>query len=100
MHLFSVCDRYAIHQSISVTTYLSIGEKMGGETIFSVQQALDVIEHMPLEDQMTVIEVLQRRLLVQRRSEIARNAVTTRQAVHEGRARYGTVDDLKQDLNS
>ena len=25
---------------------------------FSVQQALDVIEHMPLEDQMTVIEVL------------------------------------------
>jgi hypothetical protein len=33
-------------------------KKMGAEQTFSVQQALDVIEHMPLEDQMTVIEVL------------------------------------------
>ena len=67
---------------------------------FSVQQALDVIEHMPLEDQMTVIQILQRRLLEQRRSEIARNATTTLQAVREGHARYGTVEDLKRDLNS
>jgi hypothetical protein len=37
-----------------------------GQT-FSVQQALDVIEHMPLEDQMTVIQVMQHRLLEQRR---------------------------------
>jgi len=43
---------------------------MDAEQTLSVQQALDVIEHMPLEDQMTVIEVLQRRLLAQRRSEL------------------------------
>jgi hypothetical protein len=76
------------------------GKNMGTEQIFSVQQALNVIEHMPLEDQMTVIEVLQRRLLEKRRSEIARNAATTLQAVREGRAQYGTVEDLKRDLDS
>lgn len=73
---------------------------MDAEQIFSVQQALDVIEHMPLEDQMTVIEVLQRRLLEQRRSEIARHARTTLQATREGHSRYGTLDDLKRDLDS
>ncbi len=73
---------------------------MGAEQTFSVQQALDVIEHMPLEDQMTVIEVLERRLLEQRRSEIARHATATLQAVREGHARYGAVEDLKRDLDS
>jgi len=72
---------------------------MDGEQILSVQQALDVIEQMPLEDQMTVIEVLQRRLLEQRRSEIARYATTTLQAVREGHARFGTVEELKRDLD-
>lgn len=62
---------------------------MGAEQTFSVQEVLDVIEHMPLEDQVTVIQVLQRRLLEQQRSEIARNATTTLQAVREGNARYG-----------
>lgn len=73
---------------------------MDAEQTFSVQQALDVMEHMPLEDQMTVIEVLERRLLEQRRSEIARNATTTLQAVRDGHARYGAVEDLKRDLDS
>ncbi len=73
---------------------------MDAEQTFSVQQALDVMEHMPLEDQMTAIEVLERRLLEQRRSEMARNATTTLQAVREGHARYGAVEDLKRDLDS
>ncbi len=73
---------------------------MDTEQTFSVQQALDVFEHMPLEDQMTVIEVLQRRLLEERRSEIARHATITLEAVREERARYGTVEDLRRDLDS
>jgi hypothetical protein len=75
-------------------------KNMDVEQPFSVQQALDAIENMPIEDQMTVIEVLQHRLLELRRAEIARNALITRQKVREGHTRYGTVDDLKQDLKS
>ncbi len=64
----------------------------------TVQQALDVIELLSLEDRLTVIEVLQRRWLDQRRVEIACNAATTLQAVQEKQARYGTLADLKHDL--
>ena len=64
------------------------------------QQALDMIEQLPTEDQVNLIEIIQRRLIEQRRVEIARNAHTTVQAFREGRARYGTVDDLRCDLLS
>jgi hypothetical protein len=53
---------------------------------------------LPLEDQETLIELLPRRLVGPRREEIARHAAATLQAVREGRARYGSVEDLKHDL--
>ena len=65
-----------------------------------MQEALDVIERMPIEDQLAVVEVLQHRLIEHRRSEIARNALLARQAVQENRACYGDIDDLKRDLSS
>jgi len=56
-----------------------------------LQRAVDVVEALPLEDQETLIELLQRRLAERRREEIARQAAATLQAVREGRARYGSV---------
>ncbi|WP_028324911.1 hypothetical protein [Desulfatirhabdium butyrativorans] len=66
----------------------------------TIQTAIDVVEALPLEDQQTVIELLQRRMVERRRAEIARNATATLQAVREGRARYGSVEDLKRDLSA
>ena len=66
--------------------------------VSGLQQALDVVERLPAEDQETLIELLQRRLLEQRRAQIARNAAATLQAVREGRSRYGSIEDLKSDL--
>jgi len=62
------------------------------------RQALDAIERFPADDQEALIEIIQRRLVEQRRAEIARNARATVQAFREGRARCGTVDDLRRDL--
>ena len=66
--------------------------------VSGLQQALDVVERLPTEDQETLIELLQRRLLEQRRAQIARNAAATLQAVREGRSRYGSIEDLKSYL--
>ena len=62
------------------------------------QQALDTIERLSANDQQALIEIVQRRLVEQRREEIARNASVTLQAFREGRASYGTVNDLQCDL--
>jgi len=63
-----------------------------------LQQALEVVDKLPPEDQETLIEVIQRRLIEQRRAEIARNAAATLGVVREGKAQYGSVEDLKRSL--
>ncbi|MBM4465189.1 MAG: hypothetical protein FJ014_06520 [Chloroflexi bacterium] len=55
------------------------------------QQALDVVEKLPPEDQETLVGLIQHRLVEWRRAEIARNAAATLQAVREGRAGYDMV---------
>lgn len=63
------------------------------------QQALDAVEKLSPEDQETLINLIWHRLVEWRRAEIARNATATLQAVREGRARYGSIEDLKRDLS-
>ena len=62
------------------------------------QQALEFIEPLSVMDQEALPEVVRRRLVEQRRREIAANAQTTLQALREARASYGTLDDLRRDL--
>lgn len=62
------------------------------------QQALDLVEQLPPEDQETLVDLIRRRLVEWRRADIARNAEATLQAVREGRAHFGSIDDLRRDL--
>ena len=63
-----------------------------------LQQALDVVESLPPDDQEALIDLIRHRLVEKRRAEIARNAEETLQAVREGRAQYGSIEDLRRDL--
>jgi hypothetical protein len=57
------------------------------------QQALDIVESLPPDDQETLIDLIRHRLVERHRAEIARNAEETLQAVRDGRAQYGSVED-------
>ena len=63
-----------------------------------LQQALDVVESLPPDDQEALIDLIRHRLVEKRRAEIARNAEETLQAVRDGSAQYGSVEDLRRDL--
>ena len=71
---------------------------MGQASRSPLQQALDAVEGLPLEDQEALLDLAQRRLAESRRTEIARNAAATLEAVRDGRAQLGSVEDLKRDL--
>ncbi len=64
----------------------------------TLQDALDVIETLPEGDQDLLLEIVQRRRIERRRSQMARNAEETLQAVREGTAGYGSLEDLKRNL--
>jgi hypothetical protein len=71
---------------------------MQTENLSTYGQALDLIATLPLEEQEELIETVRRRLIEQRRAEIAREAAATLQAVREGHASSGTAADLKREL--
>lgn len=62
------------------------------------QKALDAIESLPVDSREEIIDIIKKRLVEDRREEIAANAHEAVSAVREGRANYGTIEDLKRDL--
>lgn len=64
-----------------------------------LQKAIEAVEGLPIEDQDMVLELLKRRRAEQRREEIAKNARESRSAIREKTAKFGTVDDLRKDLD-
>lgn len=65
-----------------------------------LEAALDVIDRLPPDDQQAIIEIVRKRIIDRRRREIADNAQATLQAFREGRASYGTGENLRQELEA
>lgn len=82
---------------IAQFTHLSIVMAMTVDST-PFQDVLERIEQLSISDQEALIEIVQKRLIELRRQEIAENARATVQAFREGRASYGTVDDLRREL--
>jgi hypothetical protein len=67
-------------------------------SIASFQELIDSIEQLSLEEQNYLFELIQKRRIEFRRSEIAENAQATLKAVEEGTAKRGEIQDLRTDL--
>jgi len=64
-----------------------------------IKEVLDDIENLDIEDQAYILEVLSKRLIDLRRSEIAKRAKEAEKAYREGKAKSGTAADLWKDLS-
>ena len=64
----------------------------------SIQQVIEDIEHLPLEDQDLLLELIYKRRIEKRRTEIAINATRTFKAIEQGQAKRGNLNDLMTDL--
>ena len=64
----------------------------------SFQKVIEYVEALSLQDQELLLELIQRRRVEQRRTEIARNAAQTLEALVAGKAKRGTLADLRADL--
>lgn len=68
------------------------------KTGLSFNELLENIEQLSDDEQEMLTEIIRNRLRERRREEIACHAKETCDALKEGRAKMGTVDDLKRDL--
>lgn len=62
------------------------------------QRAIAAVESLPLEDREDLLDVLRKRLAENRRDQIAANARESLRDVREGKASFGTLEDLKMEL--
>ncbi|MGF1500081.1 MAG: hypothetical protein ACFB8W_25110 [Elainellaceae cyanobacterium] len=59
------------------------------------QEIIDSIESLSVEDQEQLFELIRKRRIEARRSEIAANAQETFKAIEMGTAKRGSFEDLK-----
>ena len=66
--------------------------------MMTFQKIIESIETLPVEDQDYLFDLIRRRRISQRRTEILAKAQEAMQAVKDGTAKRGSVQDLIADL--
>ena len=66
--------------------------------MMTFQKIIESIETLPVEDHDYLFDLIHRRRISQRRTEILANAQEAMQAVKDGTAKRGSVQDLIADL--
>ena len=64
----------------------------------SIQKVIEDFETLPLEDRDLLLELIYKRRIEKKRTEIDRNATQTLTAIETGQAKRGTLTDLRADL--
>jgi len=72
---------------------------MSNYTTSTFQNALDVIESLPEEQQESLIDIVHRRIIERRREILAKNIHEARQEYLRGDVKRGTVDELLKELS-
>ena len=62
------------------------------------QEALDIVESLPEEQQETLIDIIKRRLIEYKREIHAEHINEARSEYLRGEVHYGTVDDLMKEI--
>jgi homoserine kinase len=63
------------------------------------QRAIETIETLSLNDQEALLELLQKRLIEQRRKRLMREIAEVRQEYAQGQVQFGSVADFMAELD-
>lgn len=63
------------------------------------QQIIETVESLSIDDQEMLLEVLTKRLVAQKRSNLAQEIGQVRQEYQEGNVKFGSIDDFLSELD-
>jgi len=69
---------------------------MGNKTF---QKALEIVESLPEEQRESLMDIVKRRLIEERRDRLAQSIEEAREEYRRGKIRKGTLDDLMHELS-
>ena len=67
--------------------------------ISAFQQAIEAVESLTLQDQVALLELLQKRLAKQRRKELVQDVLAVREEYAQGQMQFGSVDDFLAEID-
>ncbi len=70
------------------------------ETTLSFGDILDAAGRLPIDDQESLLDILQRRLVEHRRGQVARDIEEAREALKTGKCRPATPDEIFAEITS
>jgi len=63
------------------------------------QKALEIIESLPEEQRESLMDIVKRRLIEERRDRLAQSIKKAREEYRRGEIKKGSVDDLMRELS-
>jgi len=63
------------------------------------QKALEIIESLPEEQRESLMDIVKRRLIEERRDRLAQSIKKAREEYRHGEIKKGSVDDLMRELS-
>ncbi len=63
------------------------------------QEALDIVESLPEDEQETLVAIVRHRLIEHTRDMLSKRIEEARERLSRGEVRRGTVDDLMKELS-
>ena len=97
---FAPLSRLILLFFIHFTNRLGLLEERKMSNAILFQQVVEYVESLSTQEQDLLFELIHKRRIEQRRSEIARNYSETLEAMKAGKAKIGTVADLRADFNN
>lgn len=70
------------------------------ENIISFDNMLDTVSKLPVEEQLMLAEIIKKRIIEQRRKELAASVKESIEEYKSGKAKTGSLDDLIKDLEN
>ena len=70
------------------------------ENIMSFDNMLDSVSKLPVDEQLMLAEIIKKRIIEQRRKELADSVKESMIEYNSGKAKTGAVDDLLRELEN
>lgn len=70
------------------------------ENIISFGEILEAASHLPLNDQISLVDILHRRIAAIRREDIVKSVQDARKEYREGKCVASTADEIMADILS
>lgn len=70
----------------------------GAVQSLSFQDLIEAVESLPLDDQSTLVDIINKRIIEKRRTNLVVEVKEAREAFRRGEVKRGSVEDLMKDL--